>query len=332
MKTDKEYIDYLIISFLNHSLPEEDLKYLYEWAKERKENKEYLLSFQKTALLLDSRRWKKYNSRLAYQSFLKRQGKKVPNRLIRFAGMFTKYAAILVICCFAGLYFYSHFQPNLSKEKEIVVCIPNGEYSFFYLPDSTEVWLNAGSQFRYTTGYGINNRNVFLKGEAYFSVKKHRKLPFIVKTDSISVKVYGTKFSICNYPGMETVKVALEEGKIALNFSAVDSTLFVKPQEEIIYKKGKAGYFKKYIDNQNVAGWRKGNLRFDEESLGDIIQTLERQYNVNIQIEKSSYYKKIFYGSFSTRQSITEVLDIMCDGIDLQYSYKNNTYIIHSKK
>ena len=163
-------------------------------------------------------------------------------------------------------------------------------------------------------------------------MRKNQQLPFLVKTDSVSVRVYGTKFSIRNYSDMETVKIALQEGQIALNLESENDQLFVKPEEEIIYRKGQSGYSKKHIDIHNVADWRNGILRFDMEPLSDIIQTLKRQYNVDIQMESTTYNQKVFYGSFSINQSISEILDIVSASLDLQYVYRDNVYCVYFKK
>lgn len=332
MYMEKQDIDQLIIAFLEHSISEEDAKYLFMWVNEKEENKQYLLSYQKANLAATVRKQSRYSGDLAYLQFLKRRKTVQTKVFVHRLRSFMKYAAVLFLCVFIGLYFYNYSGTNIRKAEEFIVCVPNSKHSLFYLSDSTEVWLNSGSEFKYTSDYGTKNREVYLKGEAYFSVRKNQQLPFVVKTDSVSVRVYGTKFSIRNYSDMETVKVALQEGKIALNLESEKNQLFVKPEEEIIYKKGQSGYNKKHIDIHNVADWRNGVLRFDMESLSDIIQILKRQYNVDIQMENTAYNQKVFYGSFSINQSITEILDIVSGSLDLQYVYRDNVYCVYSKK
>lgn len=330
MCMDKQDIDRLIIAFLEHSISEEDAEFLLVWVNEKEENKQYVLFFQKVNLAISSQKQNKYHSDSAYRHFLKQQRNVRVKVFINRLKPLVKYAAALLIGVFIGLCFYYSVTDSL-KEEEFIVCVPNSKHSFFYLSDSTEVWLNSGSEFTYTSAYGTKNREVRLKGEAYFNVRKNQQLPFIVKTDSVSVRVYGTKFSIRNYGDMETIKIALQEGKIALNLESENRQLFVKPEEEIIFRKGQPGYSKKYINSYNVADWRNGVLRFDMEPLYDILQTLKRQYNVDIQMEDFHYNQKVFYGSFSTSQSITEILDIICNGLDLQFEYKENVYNVYSK-
>ena len=52
------------------------------------------------------------------------------------------------------------------------------------LSDGTRVWLNAESELRFPVQFGTGEREVYLKGEAYFDSKgkyKVRKLPVAVK-------------------------------------------------------------------------------------------------------------------------------------------------------
>lgn len=64
------------------------------------------------------------------------------------------------------------------------VSTPLAQQSMVTLPDSSRVWLNSMSSLSYASDYGSGNRDVYLKGEAYFEVEKNRKLPFIVHTAS----------------------------------------------------------------------------------------------------------------------------------------------------
>ena len=56
------------------------------------------------------------------------------------------------------------------EESFYIVEAPLGEKSKLTLPDGTVVWLNAGSQLRYSRHFNKNNRDVTLEGEGYFAV------------------------------------------------------------------------------------------------------------------------------------------------------------------
>ena len=55
-----------------------------------------------------------------------------------------------------------------------------GERKLVFLPDSTQVWLNADTKLSYSSDYNKNNRRVKLSGEAFFDVRHNVKKPFVV--------------------------------------------------------------------------------------------------------------------------------------------------------
>lgn len=57
------------------------------------------------------------------------------------------------------------------------VKIPAGADYKIYLADGSEVWLNCGSELRYPVKFVGNERRVYLRGEAFFEVKKRRNGP-----------------------------------------------------------------------------------------------------------------------------------------------------------
>jgi len=85
---------------------------------------------------------------------------------------------------FAGLKF-----AGMKSEKA-----PQAELSTLKMSDGTIISLNAGSRITYQKGYGLTNRNIALKGEAYFEVAQNETLPFIISAGDVSIKVTGTKF------------------------------------------------------------------------------------------------------------------------------------------
>jgi transmembrane sensor len=57
------------------------------------------------------------------------------------------------------------------------------------LPDSSSVWMNANSSIRLKSGFAENNRDLFLDGEAFFTVHSKSAYPFILHTRALIVEV-----------------------------------------------------------------------------------------------------------------------------------------------
>jgi ferric-dicitrate binding protein FerR (iron transport regulator) len=75
------------------------------------------------------------------------------------------------------------------------------------LADGSIVTLGKHSQIRFPGDMKRKGRNLFLEGEAFFSVAPDPSHPFIVRTDNITVRVLGTSFTIRCGPKLTEVIV-----------------------------------------------------------------------------------------------------------------------------
>ena len=112
---------------------------------------------------------------------------------------------------------------------------PASELKVVQLPDGSEVSLNAGSKIVYRKGFGITDRNLSLRGEAYFEVNKGQ-IPFIIQAGEAMVRVTGTKFNVKAYTGRTEIRVTVTEGTVKLYRSG-------RQQHETVITAGETGLF-----------------------------------------------------------------------------------------
>lgn len=91
--------------------------------------------------------------------------------------------------------------------------IPRGGEYVLVLSDGTTVYLNAESELMYPVKFRGNDRRVFLKGEAYFDVKRDTSKPFIVEANSLDVRVLGTEFGVRAYQDETCIRTTLKREK-----------------------------------------------------------------------------------------------------------------------
>jgi ferric-dicitrate binding protein FerR (iron transport regulator) len=148
--------------------------------------------------------------------------------IIRLWRNFQKAAAILIIPLVLGGFFWQQFHvtdKTAVAYKEVFTS--NGSRLVFNLDDGTKVWLNAGSSLKYPEKFTTLQRNVYLKGEAYFEVKSDKTKPFIVNTQSISVKATGTKFNVRAYLNQKESEVSLLSGKVSVSKSGTEDKAMI---------------------------------------------------------------------------------------------------------
>ena len=151
-----------------------------------------------------------YNVDKAFDRFVSRTQQK--RRTVFNIPKIVYGAAAVILLLIASTISYWWGERQLQNQfADILVEAPLGAKTKLILPDSTLVWLNAGSKIVYSQGFGVKDRHLRLNGEAYFEVRKNEKLPFDVMTKELNVKVLGTKFNFRNYDEDEEVTVNLLE-------------------------------------------------------------------------------------------------------------------------
>ena len=109
-------------------------------------------------------------------------------------------AAVVVFLVAGLLWFNKAGKTSIQAEEKHFseVSSPMRSRTKLVLPDSSVVWLNAGSKLTYNENFGTTNLNTTLAGEAYFDVKKS-SIPFIIHANNVHIKVLGTAFNVKAY-------------------------------------------------------------------------------------------------------------------------------------
>ena len=213
---------------------------------------------------------------------------------------------------------------------DIVIEAPVGARTCMYLPDGTQVWLNACSRLTYSQGFGINDRNLKLEGEGYFEVSRNEQLPFIIHTQEVDVTVLGTQFNFKNYADDSEASVSLLSGKVKLsNHLRQEETLYLQPNEKVTLNKLTGEMKTTCTQVQNSKIWTHDELFFDEELLVDIAKKLMRNYDVKIEVADSLKNTR-FYGSFKMSGStIEQVLETISSTNRMKYKQEKGIYILY---
>lgn len=226
-------------------------------------------------------------------------------------------AVIIPLILFLGGYTYYTSKTNNWAQ----ISVAYGEEKHLFLPDSSELWINSGTTIKYPKKFEGNQRNVYLNGEAYFSVTRNPKKPFVVHTKRINVKVLGTKFNVKAYAGDENTVTTLTSGKVEVNTQA-NQVATLKPNEQLIINNKTSHKSIKRVSIEETTAWLSGQMIFTNTSLNEIFQTLERKFDVTIKIDKLATLRdKRCTVKFLKNDSIEDILDILQEVIK-GFSYK----------
>ncbi|HET6544431.1 MAG TPA: FecR domain-containing protein [Chryseolinea sp.] len=228
-------------------------------------------------------------------------------------------AASVLLFFSASLYFFkdSFLYKTYSAEYGMIKSV--------MLEDGSTVTLCANSSIKILRDFmDHDNREVWIKGEAFFEVsKKANRMKFIVHTDNLDVEVLGTKFNVNNRRGK--TEVILAEGKVKL-MAKDRAPLIMNPGEQVSLSNTQGNFQKHAVKTEAYGAWRKNMLVFEDTPLAEVAQVVQDYYGVKVIITDSLLATRQFTGTLPNND-----LDVIL--LALKTSYKieieqSNEYII----
>ena len=227
---------------------------------------------------------------------------------------FFKYAAIFIVVLGIPLFFYLNRKtdqtvPSVQQLKYTSVVADNGQTSKIILPDSSVVWLNSGTKLTYNNGYSFDNRDLVLEGQAFFSVTRNELIPLTVACSDIKVKVLGTKFDVEAYPNESKINVVLESGVVELQHNQADDfNLKMEPGERAQYNLETKKVLVDKVETEDFTNWKEGYLIFRDSPMSEVVEKLERKFNIDIVIKNTRRENSKFNAKFKD-EKLPEILD-----------------------
>ena len=250
-------------------------------------------------------------------------------------------AAVFIL--FLGILFSVFFivsQTDFSSETKdiakakinpqlITKSTPRGRKFRMNLDDGSFVHMNSVSSIIYPNKFEDNSREIKIKGEAYFDIKRDEARPFKIKVKEYNIEVLGTSFNIQAYEGEDDFSVTVESGTVIVNLDeeGKNSAVLEKDQKLIFNPKTNVTEIIDVKSNTEIS-WREGILRFDATPIAKVEKTIERWYGVDLVIERSDLYKKTLTGIHQNK-SIKSVIEALTYATGSTYTVKNNSIIIN---
>jgi len=228
--------------------------------------------------------------------------KTTPKVISIYRNWMYKVAAVLVV----GLSMTFLIQ-NFVTETQYAL---NGKKTTFSLPDNSEVVLNSGSEIKFKKWNWDNNRTLKLNGEAYFKVAKGKR--FEVETNLGKVAVLGTQFNV--KARKNRFDITCFEGRVKVNYK--DKEIILTHGQSVTFEDG--SQLNTLVTNQNPE-WIVNQIAFNKEHLRNILDEIQRQYNVSIDV-KTKYQDELFTGKIPT------------DNLDIALKIIASTYHLESIK
>ncbi|CAL2102483.1 FecR family protein [Tenacibaculum sp. 190130A14a] len=187
------------------------------------------------------------------------------------------------------------------------------------LPDHSVVQLNELSKLEYQSKNWEENRNLDLKGEAFFDVEKGSR--FDVNTSYGTVSVLGTEFNVVSRDGL--FRVSCYEGLVEVRYN--EKTVKLPAGSEFVLTNTSE-------EKRNIViatpQWLHNQSIFERVLLKDVITELEKQYKVTV--ISNIQNKEIYFTGAFTHTNLESAIKAITHPFNLTYNIKNKTEIIIS--
>ena len=239
-----------------------------------------------------------------------------------------KIAAVLLVAILVSRYLFSESKPENSIVMQ-TIHVPAGQRAEITLVDGTKVWLNAKTTFTFPNYFSENSRNVTLDGEAYFDVTSNKKQPFIVKTESYNIKVWGTEFNVMAYSGKGIFETSLLEGSVEVLKSGSSKGILIRPDERIFQENNQL--VSAPIVHMNHFLWKEGIISFNDESFPELVNKLELYYDLKIEVKNVKIMNYRCTGKFRTKDGVEHILKVLQLGNKFSFRIDDKQNIITIK-
>src|SRR5436190_7817437 len=197
-----------------------------------------------------------------------------------------------------------------------------GQRAALDLPDGSRVMLAPGSRVRFPTSFSARgpstSRELFLEGQAYFTVRHDDKRPFRVRTATALVEDVGTEFVVTAQTETHGTQVVVVSGAVALRqASAATAPPLLTLTRGELARLGSSGIAMVTRDVRLApyVAWTEGNLVFDGTPLREVAPALARWYDLDVQVPDSVLASRKFTASFHY-ESISQVLEVVARSLD----------------
>lgn len=258
--------------------------------------------------------WQNLQAKLESETLLNQQRATVP--LYRHSWV-QWVAAVAVILIVSSVYLSTAFTGNITIQSS-----SDTSTLVHTLADGSIVYLEANSTLKYSKRFGKSNREIFLKGEAFFEVTPNANLPFEIETQNAMVKVLGTSFTVKALENAD-FEVVVETGTVNVSSKADNvSGVIAQAGDRITLVNNKLTRSAGLIDPSKK--FLNQRFQFKDEQLAAIVNIINKTYGVNILIGTPGIESRKLTVTF-LNNSVPSMVEVICATLGLESEFDANT-------
>jgi transmembrane sensor len=269
--------------------------------------------------------WERLHDRLQDENLIPEQQintRRTMPVLVRIA------AAVLILMGIAAVVYLSM---NRKPAPEMVQLNTGNEETTLIktLADGSIIYIAQNSLFSFPAEFESGSRNVELKGEAFFDITPNPDRPFIIRTDEALIQVLGTAFNVKTKNG-DGFELFVDRGKVKVTLLKDPSHSALVQAGEEITTVNNSLVKSRHIVNESTS-WYKQRMQFKDETLQNIINVLNRNFNTNFVLGDNEVGKHRLTVTFhnETAETMTELL---CVTLNLKSQTINGSVVLSENR
>lgn len=309
----------VLLQYFSGSLSREEVVVVEQWISASEDNRRVARQIQSIRFAMNTVDTLQHVNPQAALSNVKKRIHK--NKRVSAFTWIQRIAAILFIPLLIGTV-YNQFKPK-EQTRYMETHTSPGMIASLELPDGSRVWLNGDSYLKYPMTFDGQQREVHLNGEAYFTVRRDRAKPFVVRTkENLNIEVLGTEFNIDAYETNSFIATTLIEGSVKLSYMNNEmevESLIMYPDEQVIYDRNTREINQSLAFVPKETAWKNGSIILRDTPLNEVLWMLSKRYNVDFEVKRESLKENSFTGTF-TNQQLVRILDHFKIASGINYS------------
>lgn len=269
-------------------------------------------------------------------------------RPVFYRSQWLKIAASIIVLVGLAWTFYTYqtntiadepaYNALLAEVKQPLVEQVNLEdkAKIIHLSDGSSVTMYKNSRLSFPKNFEHDKREVYLTGNAFFSITKAPQRPFYVHAGGIVTRVLGTSFFVKAPAKSKNVEVEVITGKVSVfeKKASQNNGVILTPNQKVTYFEGQNHFVTGLIDNpqpqkinEQVQAY---NFDFSDTPLSEVLEKLSLAYGVRIEVDNEKLYNCPLTANI-TQQPLYTKLEIICEAINGSYEIKGTAILVSGK-
>lgn len=231
---------------------------------------------------------------------------------------------IIVLATAGSIYFLT------GRQNNIQVSTSYGQLDTVFLPEQSNIVLNANSSLSYKKFKKGEPREVWLDGEAFFTVRHLAdNSRFLVHTGDAIVEVLGTSFNIRKRRGR--IEIALLTGSIRILVKkGAAQPIIMKPGEVVSTDTAFSKIVLSSANTGNNAAWTQKRLVLNDPTVQEIVNYLEDIYGKKILLGSPAIAFKKVEGPILL-DSLQDALFVLSTVLNVNIVEEHDTLILKQR-